>query len=163
MPATISPARSRAMIFAAATPHGPRTFLPAAPTSLRRTTPSISCTRRSAWCLATCSTTPASLSGTRPAAPPSGALSTHCRARARTLNSSPHDNGARRQHRRRAPFLSVVIGDALKQLVIKERPQRLAPIRTVPKCRHKRNVPKCRPWQRRCLGNDSERAAFEAR
>ena len=33
-----------------------------------------------AWCLATCSTTPASLSGTKPAAPPSSALSTHCRA-----------------------------------------------------------------------------------
>ena len=44
----------------AAMPRGPRTSLLAAPTSLRPTTPSISCTRRSAWCLATCSTTPAS-------------------------------------------------------------------------------------------------------
>ena len=88
MPATISPVRSRAMIFAAATLHGPRTFLPAAPTSLRPTTPSISCTRRSAWCLATYSTTPASLSGTKPAAPPNSASSTRCSIRVRASSAA---------------------------------------------------------------------------
>ena len=84
MPATTLPARSRATTFAAATPHGLRTSLPAAPTSLRPTTPSTSCTKRSAWCLATCSTTPASLSGTRQDAPPNSALSTRYSMRART-------------------------------------------------------------------------------
>ena len=126
MPATTLLARSRATTFAAATPHGPRTSLPAAPTSLRPTTPSISCTKRSAWCLATCSTTPASLSGTKPAAPPSSALSTRCSSepeRTHSTNSAyataaPAGNiaGGRR-------FLSVVIGDVLKRLVIKERPR----------------------------------------
>ena len=117
MPATTLPTRSRAMTFVAATPHGPRTSLLAAPTSLRPTTPSISCTRRSAWCLATCSTTPASLSGTKQDAPPNSALSTHCNGPLGTEENRSfrlQDNGARRQHRRRAPFLSVVIGVILK-------------------------------------------------
>ena len=73
----------------------------------------------------TCSTTPASLSGTKPAAPPNSASSTRCNDPLGTEENGSISSSRQRRRSATSPtgaFLNVVIGDVLKRLVKQERP-----------------------------------------